>query len=245
VSEKLGRKNGIIFHYIFAILGAILTLIAPYINSPECIIASRFLFGVQGGMACGLIPIYLYEISPSKLRGATGVIHQLFLTIGIAISQLLGFRQVLGTTGLWHILLAIPLVPCVLGGVLLFIIFPESPSSLIRKYKDEDAAVKALRKLRNSKNVDNEIEEIKFEISKDSKSNQSVTIAELFKRPEFRWPLITGLVLQLTQQLCGINAIFFYSERIYKDAGITSENIQYAVGATGVINVFATIVSVH
>jgi hypothetical protein len=49
VSEKLGRKNGIIFHYIFAILGAILTLIAPYINSPECIIASRFLFGVQGG----------------------------------------------------------------------------------------------------------------------------------------------------------------------------------------------------
>jgi SP family facilitated glucose transporter-like MFS transporter 1 len=89
----------------------------------------------------------------------------------------------------------------------LFIIFPESPSSLIRKYKDEDAAVKALRKLRNSKNVDNEIEEIKFEISKDSKSNQSVTIAELFKRPEFRWPLITGLVLQLTQQLCGINAV--------------------------------------
>jgi SP family facilitated glucose/fructose transporter-like MFS transporter 5 len=47
-------------------------------------------------MACGLIPTYLYEVSPSQLRGSTGVIQQLFLTIGIVISQVLGFRQILG-----------------------------------------------------------------------------------------------------------------------------------------------------
>ena len=47
-------------------------------------------------MACGLVPTYLYEVSPSKLRGATGVIQQLFITIGIAVSQILGFRQLLG-----------------------------------------------------------------------------------------------------------------------------------------------------
>jgi SP family facilitated glucose/fructose transporter-like MFS transporter 5 len=47
-------------------------------------------------MACGLIPTYLYEVSPSQLRGSTGVIQQLFLTIGILISQVLGFRQILG-----------------------------------------------------------------------------------------------------------------------------------------------------
>ena len=48
------------------------------------------------GMACGLIPTYLYEVSPKQLRGSTGVLQQLFLTIGILVSQVLGFRQLLG-----------------------------------------------------------------------------------------------------------------------------------------------------
>ena len=48
------------------------------------------------GMACGLIPTYLYEVSPAALRGSSGVIQQLFLTIGIVFSQMLGFRQILG-----------------------------------------------------------------------------------------------------------------------------------------------------
>ncbi len=48
------------------------------------------------GMACGLVPGYLNEISPKKLRGTTGVIFQLFITIGIFASQVLGIRQLLG-----------------------------------------------------------------------------------------------------------------------------------------------------
>ena len=43
-----------------------------------------------------LVPIYLSEISPNSLRGQTGVIHQLFATIGIFSAQLLGLRQILG-----------------------------------------------------------------------------------------------------------------------------------------------------
>ena len=45
---------------------------------------------------CGLIPTYLNEISPKQLRGATGVLSQLFITVGILIAQTLGFRQILG-----------------------------------------------------------------------------------------------------------------------------------------------------
>jgi hypothetical protein len=96
LSDYLGRKKGILVHYVFTLIGAILAFIAPYVNSPLCVILSRFFYGVQGGMACGLIPTYLNEISPNSLRGSTGVLHQLSVTIGILVSQLLGFRQLLG-----------------------------------------------------------------------------------------------------------------------------------------------------
>ena len=48
VLDFMGRKKGILFHYLFTLVGSILVFIAPYVCSPECVIISRFLFGVQG-----------------------------------------------------------------------------------------------------------------------------------------------------------------------------------------------------
>jgi MFS family permease len=140
VADFFGRKKGILFHYIFVVAGSILVIIAPYVKSPECVIVSRFLFGIQGGMCCGLIPTYLSEISPVALRGATGVMHQLCVTIGILIAQLLGFRQLMGIASLWHFLLGLPIVPAILGGLSLMFFFPETPRALLTTNKDEDAA---------------------------------------------------------------------------------------------------------
>lgn len=243
VCDYFGRKKGILFHHIFTIIGAVLVFIAPLVNSPECMFISRFVYGIQGGMSCGLIPTYLSEISPADLRGATGVVHQLGITVGILVSQTLGFRQLLGTASLWHYLLAIPIIPGILGVVVLLLFFPESPRALLINNRDEESARKALHRLRNSTNVDAELDQIRQE-SRETKSDEAISIKDLFTLSELRWPLITGLILQLTQQLCGINAIFFYSESIFKDAKIPSEHIQYAVFATGFINVIMTLVCI-
>ena len=95
----------------------------------------------------------------------------------------------------------------------MLLVFPETPIALIRKKKNEGEAIKALKKLRNSNDVETEIDNMKAEINKESKNSSSVSMAQLFVRPELRWPLITGLVIQVSQQLCGINAviiIFFF-----------------------------------
>jgi len=240
VLEYFGRKKGIIFHYVFTISGSILVLIAPAINFPSCVLISRFFFGVQGGMMCGLIPTYLNEISPKALRGATGVLSQLFITVGILVAQTLGFRQFLGTKDHWHILLALPIVPSVIGSLALCICFPESPKALLINEGDEKACRKALQKLRNTRNVSHEIEQMNHE-ARDSQHEQAMSIWSLLKSSELRWPLLTGLILNITQQLCGINAIFFYSDSIFKRASIEDEYIQYAVFATGLVNVICTI----
>lgn len=243
VAETFGRRKGILVHYAFIFVGSLVSFFGYFINSPECIIISRLLYGVQGGMACGLVPTYLAEVSPNKLRGATGVIHQLNLTVGILTSQLLGFRQIMGTDSLWPYLLALPFIPALIGFVLLFVIFPETPSALINKFRDENGAREALKKLRAQNDVSYEVEELK-NAKRDAGTETSISIPQLFKLPEYRWPLITGLTLQLTQQLCGINAIFFYSNQIFATAGIEDSNIQYAIIMTGLINVLSTIIVV-
>ena len=206
VVDFFGRKNGILLHNLFTLLGSLLVLVAKLYNFPSCVLISRFFFGVQGGMMCGLIPTYLNEVSPKALRGATGVLSQLFITVGILVAQTLGFRQFLGTKDHWHILLALPIVPSLIGGIAL-IFFPESPKALLLNKKNKSAATKALKLLRNSDDVSSEIEEINLESKASNSSEEAVSLKELFTSQQLRWPLITGLVLNITQQLCGINAV--------------------------------------
>ncbi len=55
VLDYIGRKYGILFHALFSVAAAVLVFISPYIKSPVCILVSRFLYGIQGGMACSLV----------------------------------------------------------------------------------------------------------------------------------------------------------------------------------------------
>lgn len=47
-------------------------------------------------MSCSLIPVYLSEIAPTTLKGQTGVIHNLFLTMGLLCAQFFGFEEIIG-----------------------------------------------------------------------------------------------------------------------------------------------------
>ncbi|KAJ8355007.1 hypothetical protein SKAU_G00225740 [Synaphobranchus kaupii] len=70
---------------------------------------------------------------------------------------------------------------------------------------------------------------------------KKVTIPELFRTPAYRQPIIIAIVLQLSQQLSGINAVFYYSTSIFATAGVT-EPIYATIGA-GVVNTIFTVVS--
>ena len=49
VQDRFGRKNGILFHNLFTVCGGILVIIGYYVNSPVCVMISRFFYGLQGG----------------------------------------------------------------------------------------------------------------------------------------------------------------------------------------------------
>lgn len=59
----------------------------------ECVLGCVHL---SAGLSSNVVPMYLGEISPKNLRGALGIIPQLFITIGILSAQVLGLRSILG-----------------------------------------------------------------------------------------------------------------------------------------------------
>ena len=65
---------------------------------------------------------------------------------------------------------------------------------------------KALKKLRNKSKVTDEAEQIKSEVNQNS-GVAALSILQIFKENRLRWPIITGMIVHLSQQLCGINAV--------------------------------------
>jgi len=74
-------------------------------------ILARFVIGICSGLATGICPMYCIEISNKNLRGAVGVIPQLFITIGILSAQLFAFPQLMGKQHLWGWMMAFTAVP--------------------------------------------------------------------------------------------------------------------------------------
>lgn len=64
----------------------------------------------------------------------------------------------------------------------------------------------ALVRLRGTEDVSADLQEMKEESVKMA-MEKKVTIPELFRSPAFRQPLLIAIILQLSQQLSGINAV--------------------------------------
>ncbi|XP_034731778.1 solute carrier family 2, facilitated glucose transporter member 1-like [Etheostoma cragini] len=85
------------------------------------------------------------------------------------------------------------------------------------------------------------MQEMKEE-SQQMMREKTVTIPELFRSAAYRQPLFVAVMLQLSQQLSGINAVFYYSTGIFERAGV-SQPVYATIGA-GVVNTAFTVVSV-
>uniref|UniRef100_A0A8C8SVT1 Major facilitator superfamily (MFS) profile domain-containing protein n=1 Tax=Pelusios castaneus TaxID=367368 RepID=A0A8C8SVT1_9SAUR len=94
--NKCGRKGTLLINNIFSIVPAILMGTSKVAKTFEVIILSRIIVGICAGLSSNVVPMYLGEISPKNLRGAIGVVPQLFITIGILVAQILGLTSILG-----------------------------------------------------------------------------------------------------------------------------------------------------
>ncbi|XP_074050491.1 solute carrier family 2, facilitated glucose transporter member 3-like isoform X2 [Macrotis lagotis] len=238
--NRFGRRNSMLIINALALVGGALLGFAKFSKSVvEMLILGRLVIGVFCGLCTGLVPIYIGEVSPTNLRGAFGTLNQLGIVVGILIAQIFGLEYIMGTENLWPMLLGFTVIPAILQSIALPIC-PESPRFLLINKMEEEQARKILVKLWGTQEVDQDIQEMKNESAKMSQEKK-LTVLDLFRVPNYRQPIIIAIMLQLSQQLSGINAVFYYSTGIFLDAGV-KEPVYTTIGA-GAVNVVFTVVS--
>ncbi|XP_044154251.1 solute carrier family 2, facilitated glucose transporter member 3-like [Bufo gargarizans] len=238
-ANRFGRRNSMLLVNVAALVGGALMALSKIAWSFEMLIIGRFIIGIFSGFCTGLVPMYIGELAPTVYRGALGTLNQLGIVVGILIAQIFGLEVILGSSTYWPLLLGITVFLSVIQCILLPFC-PKSPRYLLIMKKEPERAEKILQKVRGTHDVTADIEEMKEEGERMAQE-KPVSFIELFRSRQYRQPIIISIVLQLSQQLSGINAVFYYSTSIFTKAKVP--NPIYATIGAGVVNTVFTVVS--
>lgn len=83
---KIGKWKAILLTNILVCAGAAITLV----ENPYAILVGRFIYGIANGSFSVFVPLFINETAPIEMKGPIGVMTQLFITMGIMISFLIG-----------------------------------------------------------------------------------------------------------------------------------------------------------
>ena len=236
LADRFGRRHLIAATSLIFVIGS---LAAASAQSVEWLIAARLVLGSAIGIASFVAPLYLSEIAPAKIRGALVSLNQVAVTVGILCSYLIDYA--FAHAGGWRWMFGIGAVPALALGIGIMLM-PSSPRWLMMKGRRKDAG-RALARIRGStKDVDADSDPELQEIG-DNVARPKTGYAILL-RPEFRPPLIIGIVLAALQQVTGINTVIYYAPTIFEFAGLGSAGAAiFATLGVGIVNVVLTLVA--
>jgi MFS family permease len=235
LSDAFGRKKVLLLTALFFMVSA---LISAVTTNYTIFVVSRILGGIAVGGAILIAPVYIAEISPSKLRGSLVSFNQLMIVIGISASFFSNYFLLNVGEHCWRWMLGVEAIPAALYFVLLFFV-PESPRWLFGKGR-EDQALKIFTKAAGPEYAEEELRRIRQNAAEHV---AGVGPGALFSR-KMRFVMLIALTLAFFQQITGINAIFYYLPTIFTQAGgATNAAFKQAV-IVGLVNLGMTFVAI-
>ncbi|QDH16047.1 sugar porter family MFS transporter [Oecophyllibacter saccharovorans] len=232
LSYHLGRKRALFLGAATFAIGALGCALSWSLGSLICF---RAIMGLAIGLAAFTAPLYLSEIATEETRGAMVSMYQLMVTIGIFLAFL--SDTLLSYSGNWRWMFGVVAIPAIL--FLIGLIFlPHSPRWLMMRgrYKEARAILLDLR-------------ETPQEAAQEAKSIR----AQLKTRQEgwklfrtnlnFRRSIVLGMLLQIMQQLAGINIVMYYAPEILQQAHFDTQGQMWCTALIGLVNMLATFVA--
>jgi SP family galactose:H+ symporter-like MFS transporter len=209
LARFLGRKKSLLLAgFIFTAVSAYSALLPDLSTLSVC----RFALGFAVGIASFVVPLYLSETAPAAIRGSMGTLFQLMITLGIFLISLTNV-YIARTFADPATALTLMFLTITLFAALMFVggfILPESPRWLMLKGRKEEA----ITVLSRTVNTQAEIEQEIGEIDQALHAPQGAGFRIVFRGYFFR-VLLVGVLLQMFQQLVGINVMIYYAPTIF------------------------------
>jgi len=236
ITDYMGRKKVILASAFVFATGALWTGFAPTVTQ---LMISRFYLGLAIGVSSFAVPLYISEISPTKIRGTLVSMFQLLITVGI-LAAYLSDNAIADNNNLecWRPMLWVGVAPALVLFVGMFFL-PETPRWLMSKGREEEGEA-VLRRIEDPSLIDDSMASMRSDIAID-KGQEGFRV--IFK-PWLRNALIIAVGIMFFQQFVGINTVIYYSPKIFLAAGF--EGAEAAIAASvivGAVNVLFTIIS--
>lgn len=235
--SRFGRKGTVIKSSPLVFIAGALMGFSRILGSPEMVIIGRFITGIHSGISLSVVPMYLGEIAPKNLRGFLGLMPSIFICLGVFAAQVLGLPELLGQDASWPLFLSLVVIPTFVQ-ILTLPFFPESPRYLLIDKGNVHATIDALRCFRGEYDVQDVIEEMQNE-QQSLSSVEMVSVFQLLMDRTLLWQTLSVIVINMGMQLSGIDAIWFYTNSIFENAGVPLAEIPYTTVGTGAIEIIA------
>ena len=255
-SDRYGRKRSLMALGLLFLISAAGCAFAPdWIT----LVVMRGIGGLAIGGASVVVPLYIVEISPGRVRGRLVALNQFNIVLGILVSYISNYfvamaidRQTvvwtwceqfanwfvtdpLGAESVkWRLMLGVESFPAIAFILLLFSI-PESPRWLVRAGRKEEA----LGVLNNI--GDPEPATTLANIDETLQNAQHGESVPLFQK-KYLWPIFLAWAVAMFNQLSGINAINYYAPRIFEQFMGTHSALAATIGL-GCVNLTFTMLA--
>ena len=226
LANRFSRRYTLLSMAILYGVGAILTSISFSLGS---FIAFRILTGIAVGASALVVPMYIAEMAPVKIRGGLVILQQLAISGGILISYVLDFAFDSAGWG-WRPMFAAAVLPAIALAIGM-VLMSHSPRWLGMQERWHDAA--AVLERTNPREKDQALEQLHRNVAESSETSWRELL-----RPGMRGALIAGVGLAIFQQFVGPNTVLFYTPTIFGYAGVTGNPLIPTMYVGAVLFVF-------
>jgi len=230
LTDHLGRKKSLTLMAFLSLFGSWWLMTA---TDYAALIWGRMICGLATGIVCVAAPMSLAEMAPPHYRGRCVSLFQLMISLGVLVAYGVSFMYAYSET--WRPLFGLGVILSLIQLIVL-VFLPESPAWLLARGKISQAS-RIWSQLRSDTAW-------KTEIDQSQQSSRPPNQWLLCFKPTYLTILCICLVLNLFQQITGINAVIYYTPRIFSEIGIDSSfGIFMATLVVGIINVLSTVLS--
>ena len=235
-SDRIGRKKTLV---VIALLYLVSSLGTSLSTNWYMFLFFRFAGGLGVGASSVTAPIYISEVSPAAKRGGLVALFQFNVVFGILMSYLSNY--LIGYTGEnpWRLMLGIQAIPSFLFLVLLRFI-PESPRWLILHKGKVAEATKTLQ-IVSPGTYERDVAAIRAAgVLQKEDTDRTPLLSK-----KYRTPVTLAVLFAVFNQVSGINAIIYYSPRIFEMTGLGKHSSLLSTVGIGAVNFLFTALAIN